>query len=88
MYLSRLQFHVRYSPSFLTVPVYSIDPDTGKRVYTVKKVTGTGEATVSAHPARFSPDDKMSQERVTLKRRFGLLPMQIEAAKAKAAGNV
>ena len=32
--------------------------------------------THSAHPARFSPDDKFSRERVECKRRFGLLPTQ------------
>jgi len=33
---------------------------------------------VSAHPARFSPDDKFSQQRVTLKKRYNLLPTQQE----------
>jgi H/ACA ribonucleoprotein complex subunit 3 len=32
----------------------------GKRVYTLKKVA-RGEVTKSAHPARFSPDDKYSR---------------------------
>jgi hypothetical protein len=32
--------------------------------------------THSAHPARFSPDDKFSRERVECKRRFNLLPTQ------------
>ncbi len=40
----------------------------GKRVYTLKKDAG-GKATTSAHPARFSPDDKFSRQRVTLKKR-------------------
>jgi H/ACA ribonucleoprotein complex subunit 3 len=35
-----------------------------------------GLPTHSAHPARFSPDDKFSRERVTLKKRFQLLPTQ------------
>jgi H/ACA ribonucleoprotein complex subunit 3 len=39
-----------------------------------KNVDGT--PTASAHPARFSPDDKFSRERVECKRRFGLLPTQ------------
>ena len=30
----------------------------------------------SAHPARFSPDDKYSRERLETKKRFGLLPTQ------------
>ncbi|KAJ2081226.1 snoRNP complex protein [Coemansia sp. RSA 988] len=55
--------------------MYSVDAE-GKRVYTLKKVTPGGEVTKSAHPARFSPDDKYSRQRVTLKRRFGLLPTQ------------
>ena len=50
----------------------------GKRVYTLKKKDPEGKATVSAHPARFSPDDKFSQQRYTLKKRFNLLPTQQE----------
>ncbi|KAL3408470.1 nucleolar RNA-binding protein, partial [Aspergillus fumigatus] len=53
---------------------YVLDKD-GKRVYTLKKVLN-GEVTKSAHPARFSPDDKYSRHRVTLKRRYGLLLTQ------------
>jgi H/ACA ribonucleoprotein complex subunit 3 len=45
----------------------------GKRVYTLKKLDPEEKATLSAHPARFSPDDKFSRERVTLKRRFKIL---------------
>ncbi|GLE00116.1 hypothetical protein PINS_up008843 [Pythium insidiosum] len=48
----------------------------GKRVYTLKKEDPTGKPTHSAHPARFSPDDKFSKERITTKKRFGLLPTQ------------
>ncbi|KAJ3275887.1 snoRNP complex protein [Terramyces sp. JEL0728] len=48
--------------------------ENGKRVYTLKKITDEGKITKSAHPARFSPDDKYSRHRVTLKKRFGLLP--------------
>jgi H/ACA ribonucleoprotein complex subunit 3 len=50
--------------------------ETGERVYTLKKTQGNGGATFSAHPARFSPDDKYSKQRWLLKRRFGLLPTQ------------
>jgi len=50
--------------------------ENGTRVYTLKKKTPTGEMTKSAHPARFSPDDKFSRHRVTVKKRFGLLPTQ------------
>ena len=60
--------------------MYYFDAE-GKRVYSLKKETPTGEATVSAHPARFSPDDKFSRHRVTLKKRFNLLPTQIEEKK-------
>ena len=56
--------------------MYYLDNE-GKRVYTMKKQTPEGEATMSAHPARFSPDDKFSQQRVTLKKRFNLLPTQL-----------
>lgn len=55
--------------------MYTLGPD-GKRVYTLQKVTADGEITKSAHPARFSPDDKYSRQRVTLKKRFGMLPNQ------------
>ncbi|GME33599.1 H/ACA ribonucleoprotein complex subunit Nop10 [Neofusicoccum parvum] len=54
--------------------MYHLDAE-GKRVYTLKKIVD-GKATKSAHPARFSPDDKYSRHRVTLKKRFGLLPTQ------------
>ncbi|XP_065875058.1 H/ACA ribonucleoprotein complex subunit 3-like protein [Euphorbia lathyris] len=50
--------------------------ENGDKVYTTKKESPLGLATQSAHPARFSPDDKFSKERVLLKRRFGLLPTQ------------
>ncbi|CCG24875.1 Nop10 small nucleolar ribonucleoprotein [Candida orthopsilosis Co 90-125] len=55
--------------------MYTLDAE-GKRIYTLKKTTESGQITESAHPARFSPDDKYSRQRVTLKKRFGLLPTQ------------
>ncbi|EDO41549.1 predicted protein [Nematostella vectensis] len=55
--------------------MYYMDND-GKRVYTLKKQDPSGKPTTSAHPARFSPDDKYSRHRVTLKKRFGILPTQ------------
>ncbi|CAO1629286.1 unnamed protein product [Parajaminaea phylloscopi] len=58
--------------------MYSLDGE-GKRVYTLKKTTVAGAMTKSAHPARFSPDDKFSRHRVTVKRRFGILPTQLPA---------
>ncbi|CAK9323552.1 unnamed protein product [Citrullus colocynthis] len=50
--------------------------DNGDKVYTTKKESPLGLVTQSAHPARFSPDDKYSRQRVLLKKRFGLLPTQ------------
>jgi H/ACA ribonucleoprotein complex subunit 3 len=58
--------------------MYNSDPQpdgTTKRTYTLKKVLD-GVVTKSAHPARFSPDDKYSRHRVALKKRFGLLITQ------------
>lgn len=55
--------------------MYYLD-ESGKRVYTLKKVAPDGKPTISAHPARFSPDDKFQAQRLTLKKRFGLLPNQ------------
>jgi H/ACA ribonucleoprotein complex subunit 3 len=54
--------------------MYTLDAN-GKRIYTLHKVV-SGEVTKSAHPARFSPDDKYSRHRVTLKKRYGLLLTQ------------
>ncbi|KAM4053797.1 H/ACA ribonucleoprotein complex subunit 3 [Anomaloglossus baeobatrachus] len=48
----------------------------GERVYTMKNVSPSGQPTCSAHPARFSPDDKYSRHRVSIKKRFGLLLTQ------------
>eukprot|EP01132_Coremiostelium_polycephalum_P002105 gene2105-2593_t len=48
----------------------------GQRKYTLKKVGPNNEIAHSAHPARFSIDDKYSRERIQLKKRFGLLLTQ------------
>ncbi|XP_039205989.1 H/ACA ribonucleoprotein complex subunit 3 [Crotalus tigris] len=48
----------------------------GERIYTLKKVDPSGQPTWSAHPARFSPDDKYSRHRITIKKRFGVLMTQ------------
>lgn len=40
--------------------MYTVDAK-GKRIYTLKKITSAGAVTKSAHPARFSPDDKYSR---------------------------
>ncbi|KAL1738883.1 H/ACA ribonucleoprotein complex, subunit Nop10 [Schizophyllum fasciatum] len=58
--------------------MYTLD-EAGNRVYTLKKTTDSGRITKSAHPARFSPDDKFSRHRVTIKKRFGVLPTQLPA---------
>ncbi|CAA0832185.1 Dolichyl-diphosphooligosaccharide--protein glycosyltransferase subunit 2 [Striga hermonthica] len=47
--------------------------ENGDKVYTTKKETPVGLATQSAHPARFSPDDKFSRQRILLKKRFANL---------------
>ena len=54
---------------------YYIDTE-GKRVYTLQNVDPAGKPTLSAHPARFSPDDKYSKYRILLKKRFGILLTQ------------
>ncbi|CAR99695.1 Protein CBR-NOLA-3 [Caenorhabditis briggsae] len=53
-----------------------------QRVYTLKRTAPSGLQTLTAHPARFSPEDKNSKYRVIIKKRFGLLPTQ----KAKTVG--
>nr|CAD7441159.1 unnamed protein product [Timema bartmani] len=40
------------------------------------KVDPDGQPTKSAHPARFSPEDKYSRQRITIKKRFNLLLTQ------------
>jgi len=55
--------------------MYYVD-EAGVRVYTMEKTAPDGMPTQSAHPARFSPDDKFSRERIVVKKRFGLLPTQ------------
>lgn len=50
--------------------------ENGQRVYTLKTEDPKGNPTQSAHPARFSPEDKYSKQRIAIKARFGLLPTQ------------
>jgi H/ACA ribonucleoprotein complex subunit 3 len=45
------------------------------RRYTLKKVMD-GQVTKSAHPARFSPDDKWSRHRLAVRKRFAVLLAQ------------
>ena len=55
--------------------MYYLDGE-NKRVYTLERTDPSGKPTYSAHPARFSPDDKYSKYRILLKKRFGILPTQ------------
>jgi len=55
--------------------MYYLD-DQGNRIYTLKKKGPDGRPTISAHPARFSPEDKYSRQRIIIKKRFGLLLTQ------------
>ncbi|XP_045463990.1 H/ACA ribonucleoprotein complex subunit 3 [Harmonia axyridis] len=56
--------------------MYYLDSN-GKRIYTLEKTSPVdGKPTFSAHPARFSPEDKYSKQRVIIKTRFGLLKTQ------------
>lgn len=45
-------------------------------IFLAQKTNPAGKLTESAHPARFSPDDKFSGARVANKKRFGVLPTQ------------
>ena len=63
--------------------------------YTLKKrCTRCERPARNAHPARFSPDDKFSRQRLVIKRRFGLLrsgalsasPADLPAAATSSAG--
>lgn len=56
--------------------MYTLD-ENGSRIYTLKKITDEGKITRSAHPARFSPDDKFSRHRVTIKKRYSILLTQL-----------
>jgi H/ACA ribonucleoprotein complex subunit 3 len=40
--------------------------------YVKQKETPEKKVSESAHPARFSPDDKFSRQRVACKKRFGM----------------
>ncbi|KRX91107.1 H/ACA ribonucleoprotein complex subunit 3 [Trichinella pseudospiralis] len=50
--------------------------ENGDRVYTLKAKDPAGRLTLSAHPAKFSPQNTFSQQRILIKRRYHLLPMQ------------
>ena len=55
--------------------MYYLD-ENNVRQYTLAKTDPAGRPTLSAHPARFSPEDKFSRQRITIKKRFGLLLTQ------------
>ncbi|GAM20258.1 hypothetical protein SAMD00019534_034330 [Acytostelium subglobosum LB1] len=55
--------------------MYYIGED-GQRKYTLKKRGPKSQFAYSAHPARFSVDDKYSRERIMLKKRFNQLLTQ------------
>eukprot|EP00420_Gonyaulax_spinifera_P036902 CAMPEP_0197885110 /NCGR_PEP_ID=MMETSP1439-20131203/11328_1 /TAXON_ID=66791 /ORGANISM="Gonyaulax spinifera, Strain CCMP409" /LENGTH=96 /DNA_ID=CAMNT_0043504865 /DNA_START=77 /DNA_END=368 /DNA_ORIENTATION=+ len=67
--------------------------ENGKRVYTLEATTKEGcegdeeKPTFSAHPARFSPDDKYSDQRIKCKKRFGVLKTQTKAPDLEAAAS-
>jgi H/ACA ribonucleoprotein complex subunit 3 len=65
-------FPLSFRSTIIMHLMYYLDQD-GQRVYTLKKETPDGsKITESAHPARFSPDDKFSRQRVACKKRFGI----------------
>jgi len=55
--------------------MYYLD-ESNTRIYTLAKTDPKGNPTFSAHPARFSPEDQYSRQRITIKQRFNLLPTQ------------
>jgi H/ACA ribonucleoprotein complex subunit 3 len=60
-----IKMHLMYLPG----------PNGSGRRYTLKKVMD-GQVTKSAHPARFSPDDKWSRHRLAVRKRFAVLMEQ------------
>ena len=40
----------------------------------------------TAHPAKFSPDDKYAPQRIQVKKRFNILPTQLPLPEMSAAG--
>jgi H/ACA ribonucleoprotein complex subunit 3 len=61
------------------MPALTLNAAPGCWCHHLQKTAPDGSPTKSAHPARFSPDDKFSRERITLKKRFGILPTQMPA---------
>ncbi|XP_034790936.1 H/ACA ribonucleoprotein complex subunit 3-like [Pan paniscus] len=48
----------------------------GDQVYTLEKFDSMGQQICLAHPAQFSPDDKYSRHRITIKKRLKVLMTQ------------
>lgn len=68
---------VKWSLSHLLSKELVSKPRLTKSSACLQKEDPHGQPCKCAHPARFSPDDKFSRERVTLKKRFGILPTQM-----------
>ncbi len=75
-----IHHHVSSTTFVAMYLMYYLDT-AGNRVYTLAKVDPQGNPTLSAHPARFSPEDKYARQRILIKSRFGLLPTQQPAPK-------
>jgi H/ACA ribonucleoprotein complex subunit 3 len=60
--------------------MYTLD-DKGNRVYTLKKIVN-GAVAKSAHPARFSPDDKFSRFVIPLRKETA--PLTLHQASSHA----
>lgn len=70
------------SPPFM-FPIFSLSPwyhttriSRSFSLFLEQKFDPMGQQTCSAHPARFSPDDKYSRHRITIKKRFKVLMTQ------------
>jgi len=72
---------VQSSGLFATMLLRFYLDDSNNRMYTLKDLDPSGKPTHTAHPAKFSPEDKYSRQRITIKKRFGLLPTQQPAEK-------
>lgn len=68
--------HARENPPAANMHLMYLPEANGSgRRYTLKKVMD-GQVTKSAHPARFSPDDKWSRHRLAVRKRFAVLLAQ------------
>ncbi len=67
--------------------MYLPESNGAARRYTLKKVMD-GQVTKSAHPARFSPDDKWSRHRIAVRKRFAVLLAQQSMSPSSFRGSV